>query len=182
MRFTLFMVLGLALARPLAAQSTPEAAATLFGAAIRESDWAAAARLMHPSALKQLRQLFEPLIAAPNMEELGAQLFGVHSAAELATVPDTILFATFLLNVMAQQAGLGEALRTATIEPLGHVAQGADTMLVVSRLTLRVEGVSISQFEVMPFVSDRGRWWGLLKADFTNMAALMQKALDRRPS
>lgn len=181
MRLILPVVVGLVLAPPVAAQATPEAAATQFGEAVRNNDWAAAARIMHPSALKQLRQLFEPLIAAPNMGDLGVQLFGVHSTAELATTPDTILFATFLRSVMAQQAGLGEALRTATIEPLGHVAQG-DTMLVVSRLTLSVQGVSISQFEVMPFVTDQGRWWGLLKADFTNMAALMQKALDRRPS
>jgi hypothetical protein len=45
-----------------------------------------------------------------------------------------------------------------------------------------VKGMTISQFDVMPFVYDQGRWWGILKADFTNMAAMLQQALGTRKS
>lgn len=175
-------LLAYAVPAPGAAQDTPEAAATAFGNALRANDWAATARLMHPTALRQLRTLFEPIVAAEGMEQVGTRLFGTTSAAAFASTPDTVLFAAFLRNVLASQQGFGEALRGATIQPLGHVAQGADTMLVVSRMTLTIEGVTISEFDVMPFVHDQGRWWGILKADFTNMAAMMQRALGARKS
>jgi hypothetical protein len=40
---------------------------------------------------------------------------------------------------------MAEALRSATVVALGHVAQGQDTMLVVTRTSLSVEGVAIRQ-------------------------------------
>ena len=167
---------------PALAQDTPEAAAQAFGEAMKANDWAAAARMMHPRALQQLRSLFEPILGVPGAEQLGVQLFGVHSNAELASTPDTVMFANFLRTVLSQQEGLADALRTATVSPLGHVNGGADTVLVVSRMELTIEGMTISQFEVMPFIRDGGRWWGLLKVDFTNMAAMLQRRLGARRS
>lgn len=167
---------------PARAQSTPEAAAAVFGNAVKANDWPAAARLMHPAALHQLRTLFEPLLSSPGGDEFGMQLLGVQSGAELAATPDTILFATFLRRVLSQQEGLAEALQTSTFTPLGHVTGGADTVLVVSRMTLTVKGIEISQFDVMPFLLLDGQWRGLLKADFTNMAAMLKRALGEQPS
>lgn len=164
------------------AQAEPEAAAMAFGNALKANDWAAAARLMYPEALHQLRGLFEPLVAAPGGNQIALQLFGVQSAAELATTPDTVLFANFLRVMVTREAGLAEALRTASITQFGHVPAGGDTVLVVGRTTLNIDGVIVSQFEVMPFVRADGRWWGLLKADFTNMAAMLQNAMGRRDS
>lgn len=164
------------------AQGTPESAAAAYGAAIKANDWPAAARLMHPTALKQLRDLFGPLVAAPNGGPVTAQLLGAHSAAEFATTPDTVIFASFLRSVMGRDQGLSDALRSSTYTPLGHVLGGGDTVYVVSRMTMSVEGIEISQFEVMPFLLLDGQWRGLLKADFTNMAAMLRKALGVSPS
>lgn len=158
----------------------PEAAAKVYGDAIRSSDWAAAARLMHPSALKQWRALFEPLFSTPDMQESVTQIFGVPPSA-LAGTPDTVLFAAFLKNVLAQQEGLSEALNSAQITPLGHVAVG-DTMLVVSRTAITMEGTTLTQFDVMPFIQENGQWWALLKSDVANMAAMIQKAMTQRRS
>ncbi len=167
---------------PARAQDSPEVAAKTLGEAMKVGDWAAAARLMHPRALKQLRSLFEPMLDAPGAEQLGAQLFGVSSNAELASTPDTVLFANLMRTVLNQQAGLADAMRTAIVTPLGHVTGGADTVLVVTRMALTVEGIMISQFDVMPFIYDDGRWWGLLKADITNMAAMLQRSFGARRS
>lgn len=161
-----------------AATATPESAAKLYGDALRTGDYAAAARLMHPSALRQWRSLFEPLFTRPEMEESATQMFGLPREA-LAGTPDTVLFAAFLKNVLAGEEGLAEMMNAATIDPLGHVAQG-DTMLVVTRTTITLEGASITQFDVMPFMLDQGRWWALLKADVTNMAAMIQRAANER--
>ncbi len=143
--------------------------------AVRRSDWAAAARLMHPDALLQLRNLFQPFLAMPDMQELGPELFGTPNT-DLAATPDTILYARFLGKVMAQLPGMDRALQGATITPLGHVPGGADTVLVVNRMVLTLDGMTISQFDVMPFRLENGRWWALLKSDFTNMAAMLQRA------
>lgn len=143
--------------------------------AVRRNDWPAAARLMHPDALQQLRNLFQPFLAMPDMGELGPELFGTPNA-DLAATPDTVLYARFLGKVMAQLPGMDRALQGATITPLGHVPGGADTVLVVNRMVLTLDGMTISQFDVMPFRYERGKWWALLKSDFTNMAAMLQRA------
>lgn len=177
------VALVLAVGMPSAAvraQAAPEDAAREFGAAMRRNDWPAAARIMHPEALRQLRDLFQPIVSAPGMEALQSQMFEVQSLAEFARLPDTVLFARFLKNSIRQQEGMAEALRSATITPLGHVPQGGDTMLVVSRMSMSVSGIAIRDFEVMPFVRYQGRWRGLLKTDFTNMAAMFRRALSAR--
>jgi hypothetical protein len=173
----LALVLGVS-TQPGRAQSTPEQAAQAFGQALRDTNWAGAARLMHPNALRQWRALFGPLVAIPEMEELSTTLFGV-SPQDFETTPDTLLFAAFLKNALAQQEGMTEALGMSQTSPLGHVALG-DTMLVVTRTAVTVEGIPITEFDVMPFIFDQGRWWGLLKSDVTNMAALMQRAIEER--
>ncbi len=155
----------------------PEAAARVFGAAIRAADWPAAARLMHPAALRQLRSLFEPMFSVPDMQASAAEMFGV-TPETLASTPDTVLFAGLLKSMMSQE-GLSEALRSAQITPLGHVAVG-DTMMVVSRMSMTVQGMTITQYDVMPFVYDDGQWWALLKAEITNMAAMIQRAANQQ--
>lgn len=159
------------------AQSTPEAAAEAFGLAVKANDWAAAARLMYPDALRQVRDLFGPLLGTSGGAELGEKLFDARSEAELAAMPDTVMFANFLRNAMLREEGLAEALQGSTFTPLGHVPGGGDTVLVVSRMSFDIQGMVMSQFEVMPFVYHNGRWWGLLKADFTNMAAMLRGAM-----
>lgn len=165
---------------PVAAQPTPEAAQRDYGEAIKSSDWATAARMMHPGAIKQLRSLFEPILAFPEAEELGRKLFDLESPGALSTTPDTVFFAAFLKNSTNEQ-GLTEILKTSRTDPLGHIVQAGDTTLVVSRVTVETEGISISSFDVQPWVFENGRWWGLLKTDFTNMAAMLRKALAGPP-
>jgi hypothetical protein len=172
----LALLAALALNLPLHGQASPEAAAEAFGASLRANDWPAAARLMHPDALHQLRGLLTPLVSSAKGGELGKQLFGVASAAELASTPDTVLFAAFLGKMLAQQ-GLAEVLKGAKMTPLGHVNQPGDTVLVVSRMVLTMNELTISSFDVMPFLPYKGAFRGLLKADFTNLITMLQARL-----
>ena len=174
------VLLALLLPLSLSAQETPEAAAEAFGATVRTGDWAGAARLMHPQALKQLHDLFVPLVTSPKAGDLATQLFGVSSPAELASTPDTVLFAHFLGVVMSQQEGLVDALRGSNMVALGHVMASGDTVLVVSRLSMAVEGITISSFDVMPFLLYQGHYRGLLKTDFTNMAEMLKARLGKQ--
>lgn len=170
------LILGLMIPAPAVAQTTPEAAAQSFGTALTTGDWPGAARLMHPQALGQLRDLFSSVVASPQGTELATQFFGVSSAAEFGTTPDTVLFARFLKNVTSA-TGMADALKGAQITALGHVTLPGDTVLVVSRMTMSVQGITISSFELMPFVQLNGAYRGMLKADFTNMAAMLKARL-----
>ncbi|MBK7714011.1 MAG: hypothetical protein IPI38_01050 [Gemmatimonadetes bacterium] len=164
-------------------QETPEAAASAFAATLRTSDWRGAARLMHPTALRQLRDLFSFALNDADDAAIREQIFGVSSPAEAAALPDTILFANFLHAVTTQGGPeLLQALGTAEVTPLGHLMQGPDTALVVSRMTMSVQGVSLTSYEVMLFRRERGAWLGLLKADMANMAAMLKQMSGVRGS
>lgn len=180
-RASFFLLTGVLLSgRPLTAQATPEAAAVAFGKAIQASDWAGAVRLMHPDALHQMRQFLEPLLTMDEATEVRQQLFGAASAAEFAATPDTVVFAHFFEAALNQQAGLTEALQTATVTPLGHIEQPGDTVLVVTRVNLTVSGVAFSSFDVMPFLLYQGNYRGLFKADLTNFANMLQARFGKR--
>lgn len=157
-------------------QKTPEQAATEFATAIKSGDWSKAAQIMHPAALSQLRTLFEPIVTAPGGTEVAAQIFQIKTPEEFKTVPDTLLFARLMKAVSAQQ-GMADALRNSTITPLGHISQPGDTVFVVSRVAMNVEGIELTTFEVMPFLLYQGQYRALLKADFTNMAKMLRKQL-----
>jgi hypothetical protein len=160
-------------AGPALAQNTPEAAATAFGKALSAADWPGAARLMHPSAIRQLRELFSLALSNDKLSQAREQIFGFKSAAEAKEAPDTVLFAAFLKHVLTRQQGFVEAMKTATITPLGHIQPG-DTAFVVTRLNYNVGGVAVTQFDVMPFVRAGPVWKGALKSDFINMAAMLR--------
>jgi hypothetical protein len=157
-------------------QTTPEQAASDFAGAIKSGDWSKAAGLMHPNALSQLRTLFEPIVSTPGGQEVAKQIFEINSAAEFKSVPDTLLFARLMKAVSTQQ-GMGDALKNSTITPLGHISQPGDTVFVVSRVGVNVEGLELTTFEVMPFLLYQGQYRALLKADFTNMANMLRKQL-----
>jgi hypothetical protein len=159
----------------LRAQSTPEAAASAFGTALATADWPGAARLMHPGALKQLRDLFSLALYNEKLGQAREQLFGFQTSAQASSAPDTVLFAAFIKSLISHQAGLSEALKTATFTPVGHIPAGGDTVLVVTRMRLTAGGgVPITQYDVMPFLREGPVWKGLLKTDFTNMAAMLK--------
>lgn len=168
------LVLLLFAAAPLSAQSTPEAAASAFGAAVAGGDFAGAARLMHPAALRQMHDLFALALTNENLGEARERIFGFHSTAEASSAPDTVIFAAFLKTLLSRQPDYATALKTAKLTPLGHIQQ-ADTAIVVTRISLDVAGTAVTQFDVMPFLREGQVWRGLLKADFTNIAAMLKR-------
>jgi len=84
---TRLLCLLLLAAPPLSAQNTPEAAATAFGAAVAAGDFPAAARLMHPAALRQMHDLFALALTNEKLGEARERIFGFHSTAEASTAP-----------------------------------------------------------------------------------------------
>lgn len=153
------------------AQATPEEAASAVVAANRAMDWGAGARLMHPSALRELRELFRPIMASAMGSAVAQPLFGVSDLASFDALPDTMLLSSMTTRMLAAAPEAAEAARTAVTRVLGHVSAGPDTALVVVHQSFTMSGMQLSGHEVWPFLRADGRWWALLKADVRGMAA-----------
>src|SRR5688572_3442003 len=91
-----FVVLSCAFAVPrLHAQAeSPQKVADQMMAAVRTGDWPRASSLMHPAALKQLRDLLQPILAfaGPEADGIRQQLFGFASMAEAKAASDSTVF------------------------------------------------------------------------------------------
>jgi hypothetical protein len=172
----------LALPAVTSAQSTPEASVELYAAALRAKDYAAATRLMHPAAVAQIRPLMQLLSQVDsqmgNDGEALLHFFGTTSSAQLAAMPDTVLYARLLERLLRDSEG-GDVVTNASFVPLGHVTQPGDTALVVARVTVNVEGTAISTYEVMPMVQWQGAWRHLLQEDISNLIIMLQEQMKQ---
>ncbi|HEU4565179.1 MAG TPA: hypothetical protein VFS05_11040 [Gemmatimonadaceae bacterium] len=156
-----------------AAAASPESTAGRYVAALREADFATVARLMHPSALQQIRRLVTAVASKDGSGEVLRTLGGVGSASELAAVPDTVLFARFLANTAGANEELRQAMRDARMEVLGHIAEGADTAHVLYRVHLTVQGVPFRKVDVLSLRRSAGEWRALLTADLEGMVGAL---------
>jgi hypothetical protein len=159
------------------AQEAPEHVAQQFLAAVRDTNWFAAASLMHPVALTQFRDLFRPLLQCPGQEatQVRQQLFGLTSAVEAARTSDTLLLASLLRVSTTREEGLATVLRTAHLHVIGHVPEGIDTVHVLARISLSIDTFPVSQIEVMSFQRYGSTWRALLKADFSALGAMLRR-------
>src|SRR2546425_2190096 len=114
---------------------TPEQVTERFVAAMRAADWNGMASLMHQNALKEMRQLLSGVFEAPNGAQIRQQLLGVTTVQQAQALSDTAVFAS-LMRMTTQDADVAELLRSAKVQVLGHVNEGADTVHVAKDLNL----------------------------------------------
>ena len=149
-----------------------EAAAEELVTAMAAADWAGMAERMHPAALKELRNLLEPIFRVPEMHQLRQQILGVASVQAMERLPDAAFFEGLMGMVLMQDPLAGSILETASYTPVGVVMEG-DTAHVVGRMLLEPEGVPITKMEVSSFLAHDGRWLALLTGDLSAMAAVL---------
>jgi hypothetical protein len=179
--------IGLALAvgvvstrRAITAQAAPETPPQVtdrFVTALRTADYPAMTALMHPMALHQLRDLFGPILELPQAGEYRDRLLGVATVAEVRALSDTAFFTAFLRATSERDADLLDALAGATVHIIGWVPEGPDTAHVVYRMGMTVRGAAVSQMDVMSLGRLGNAWRGLLKGDFSAMAAALRDAV-----
>ena len=154
---------------------TPEQVTERFVAAMRAADWNGMASLMHQNALKEMRQLLSGVFEAPNAGQIRQQLLGVTTVQQAQALSDTAVFAS-LMRMTTQDADVAELLRSAKVEVLGHVNEGADTVHVVYRMAMTINGIPITKMDVMSLARSPVGWRGLLKGDVTALAAGIRAA------
>jgi hypothetical protein len=160
---------------PAQTAETPEQVTDRFIAAMRAADWNGMASLMHPNALKQMRQLLAGVFEAPNAGQIRQQLLGVNTVQQAQALSDTAVFAS-LMRMTTQDADVAELLKNAKVQVLGHVTEGADTVHVVYRMAMTINGIPITKMDVMSLARSPLGWRGLLKGDVTALAAGIRAA------
>lgn len=157
--------------------STPEAATMSLVESIRAADYGRMADLMHPAALEELRQLFEPILEAPQMADFRQEIFGVASIDSALALDGREIYETIISFALGSDAATAAAMQSVQAQVIGHVMEG-DTAHVVYRMNLDVEGIPFSQTAVASFRQHEGRWLGLLTADIRGMVAGLRQTLE----
>ena len=156
---------------------TPEQVTERFIAAMRAADWQGMASLMHQNALKQMRQLLAGVFEAPNAGPIRQQLLGVTTVQQAQAMSDTAVFAA-LMRMTTQDANVAELLKNAKVQVLGHVNESPDTVHVVYRMVMTINGVPVTKMDVMSLARSPVGWRGLLKGDFSALAAGLRAAMQ----
>ena len=176
-RAVLVVVLASGLVVPAAAQvDTPENLAQAIVDTMAQGDWRAMAGLMHPDALAQLSAIFRPVLDSPDAEDFLAEYF--EPSTEGTELTDADIFAGMMRFSLAQDPELGAVLRTATVDVIGSVPEGVDTVHVVYRMDMTVEGMHLSQMDVLSARAYQGGWLGLLQGDISAIAQAIARAFD----
>jgi hypothetical protein len=164
------------------AQTTdPEQVARQYTQAMQAGDWMGMAALMHPAALRELRDLFDPIFAMPGAERTVPMLLGVSTMDEARTLSDTGLFAGFIQFMVNQDPNVASALSTAKVDVIGHVPEGNDAH-VVFRTTLEVQGITMTQMDVITMRPSGSEWRGLLAGDLAAVAQAIRTQLSQPPN
>lgn len=160
-----------------AQQESPEAVAIQYVTAMQLEDWQRVASLMHPDALAELRGLFDPLLDIPEARPVILQFYGATSLEDARAQSDTAVFAHFVAFVSSQEPLVGEALRSSDVEIIGHLYEGEDMAHVVYRMTMSLEGMSVTQLDVFSVKRYGPTWRGMLKGDMSAVAAAIGEAV-----
>lgn len=162
---------------PAQTAETPEQVTERFIAAMRAADWNGMAALMHQNALKEMRQFLGALLEAPDAGQMRQQLLGVSTVQQAQALSDTAVFAA-LMRTTTQEADVAELMKTAKVQVLGHVNEGPDTVHVVYRMALTINGIPITKMDVMSLARSPVGWRGLLKGDVSALAAGIRAAMQ----
>ena len=172
-------LLGAALTpAPASAQGvaeTPEQVAERYIHALKARQWDSMALLMHPAALRQLRDVLTPLFEAPSLGEARDELLGVHSIGEAQALSDTAVFIAFMSRAMSSQTQLMDLMGRAQIQVLGHLAEGPDTVHVLYRISIEDTTVVVSKMDVFSELRWGDSWRGLLEADLRMLGAMLRR-------
>jgi hypothetical protein len=174
------LLTGLAAGATAQAVETPEQVAGQFVDAMRAGNWGGMAHWMHPDALHQMRSLLQPLFESNEADDVRQQILGNPSKTDATAMSDSAVFAALMQIMIQQEPSVVTALRSAQVQMLGHVAEGQDTVHVVYRMTMTIEGLTISRMDVFSLAHAPAGWRGLLKGDFSALASAIRAAIDHR--
>jgi len=166
---------------PLTSQEveSAEAFGAAYVAAMQSSDWPLVASYMHPDALSDFKSAFRELSEMDPSGDALEGLFGVGDPEAFEATAPADIFSAFMGNIMGAMTGLDALLSGTRTEFIGTVDEGGlDVTHLVYRLHMDLDGVVMSEVEVMPLRRHEGQWRALLTGEIEGMVALMRARFE----
>lgn len=128
-----------------------------FQTAIRVSAWRAAARRMHPEALRRIHRRIEQFIEVDTTGQTLEAIFGSISEAEFWSLSSNEVFVRLMEAISRDIPGLIHFLVIQRIEVLGTVEEPPELAHVVYRSTLQLSGAE-PEIRVMTLKRSDAGW------------------------
>lgn len=162
----------------LHAQDTPEEVAQDYFKAMQNEGLIATSRFMHPSALAEFKSIVMPVYDAEHASGARQLLDLTFSpSADYAEVQamDPLDFLNGFMNVVTAQTG-NVPLQFDKLEVLGTVEEG-EIRHVLTRMTVGVGELAMSQIEVLSFLPYEDTWLLQLNMDLKGLATALRSNL-----
>lgn len=163
---------------------SPEELVSLYYSKMGAGDTTALAERMHSAELAKFRRAMLPVLEAgiASGDDAWSGFTQGDTLDEVRAYTPKKFFSRFLQSLFKLKPGLEDALKNATIAPIGHVAEQTpegETVHVVYRMTTRIQGVSISKVSVMSLRQDGDQWKLLLTGEIEGLAQSLKQQLKR---
>lgn len=161
------------------AQSSPEAVAVAYVAAIKNGGLSASADFIHPDELQRFKNMFSPLFSDPNSpaaQGFAQAMFGPQATAESVAALDPLSFMRGVMSFLDNQMKTVD-MTFGDVQILGAVPEN-ETVHLVTRNTAGAAGVQLTQLEVMSFKPYQDTWKLLLSGQLEGLA----QALNPKPA
>jgi hypothetical protein len=170
------LALALAPAFALAEGQSPEEVARVGLDLVSKRDWPAYAHLMHPEALRSMKQMFRPIVEADTKGEAAQGLFGVAGIGDYDAASDSALFCSLMVNLMKIAPTMVEAVKNAQYTVIGSVPEGQDLVHVVYRVRTAAEDVQVTKVSAISLRRHGETWRFLLSGNMEGLVSALQKA------
>ncbi len=163
---------------------SPEELVTRYFDRVRAGDSRAVAELMHEEELASLRDSLLPLFTAVSAADSEPPPIFDHfyQGDDVETIrkdsPERF-FARVMEFFMAVQPEAVDALREATVTPLGHVLEG-DMAHVVYRLYADTPRARIDRLVIMSASREGAGWRLMLPSEIENLALTLRRPLEQK--
>lgn len=156
-----------------------EALARAYFEVVKTEGMASVSRFIHPDALEDFKEMALPIYEAEEAtgnDQLRAMTFG--SEATLADIraaaPES--FYDAFMNIIAAQTE-GSQINFDKLEILGVVQEG-EQRHVLTRISVRVDPVTLTQFEVLSYIPFEDSWKLKLNSEVEGLAAALASRLQ----
>lgn len=160
---------------------SPEMVVQSYMAAMKEGRYKDMAGVMHPEALEKFAGMMRPLLEAGLQDEgEGGEMFRAFKGLTpeaLKKLTPADLFSGLLDGLGQVVPDMREAMRSATVKPIGSVPEG-DLVHVVCRSSFSMQEISMSSVQVISLKKSEEAWRVLLTAEMEGLAQAFQGMAD----
>lgn len=179
-KFPFFLISVLLIGNIVHAENNdPKAVAREYFHVLQNEGLTSIGRFMHPEALSDFKEMALPVYefeAELGQRQLMDATFGrLNNISDLRDMEPSVFMNGFI-SLVAAQVG-GSKLHFDKMDILGVVEEGKFRH-VLTRITIGVGELAITQFEVLSFVPYKGNWYLQLNAEIQGIAKTLRESIS----